>query len=140
VRRFATALGVVLFFTTIGTAGKNLADYPLQVSIIEAHWHNHRDGTVNGWGQGDIRDADSIHGFDFAYDAGTPFHRTLGDAHYIGKWKKQSLKLEILVGEIGSVDKFISYELKTTVREDVYVRAPDGALAISQEEYKKQQQ
>jgi hypothetical protein len=44
--------------------------------------------------------------------------------------------MELLVGEIGAPDKFHTYDLKTTVRDDVYVRGPDGATAISQAEYK----
>jgi hypothetical protein len=63
----------------------------------------------------------------------------VGDGHYLAKWKKQGLRMELLVGEIGTADKFQSYELKTTVREDVYVRGADGATAISQEEYKARQ-
>jgi hypothetical protein len=42
----------------------------------------------------------------------------------------------MLVGEIGASDKYQTYDLKTSVREDVYVPGPDGAIAISQQEYK----
>lgn len=117
------------------SAGKNLADYPLQIQVIESHWNRHY-GTVEGWGRGDIKDGDSINGFDFSYTAGEPFHRTVGDARYLAKWKKGGLRMEMLVGEIGAPDKFQSYDLKTTMRDDVYVRGHDGATAISQEEYK----
>jgi hypothetical protein len=44
--------------------------------------------------------------------------------------------MELRVGEIGAPDKFHTYDLKTTVRDDVYVRGPDGATAISQAGYK----
>ncbi|MGA9074930.1 MAG: hypothetical protein WB368_12520, partial [Candidatus Sulfotelmatobacter sp.] len=54
----------------------------------------------------------------------------------ISRWKKDGLKMELRVGEIGAPDKFHTYDLKTTVRDDVYVRGPDGATAISQAEYK----
>jgi hypothetical protein len=64
------------------------------------------------------------------------FHRTVGDGHYLAKWKKEGLKMELLVGEIGAPEKFQTYDLKTTVRDEVYVRGSDGARAISQEEYK----
>lgn len=139
-KRWSTALGLILFFATYGVAGKNAADYPLQVQIIESHWHNHRDGTVNGWGQGNVLDGDSIHGFDFEYQANEPFHRTRGNAHFIARWKKASLKMEMLVGQVGSVDKFNSYELRTSMREEVYVPGPNGAEPISQEEYRAGQQ
>jgi hypothetical protein len=133
-----TAILPVLFATSL-LAGKNLADYPLQIQVIESHWHNRRYNgieSVDGWGRGDVRDGDSIRGFDFTYSSAQPFHRTIGDAHYLAKWKKESLRLEMLVGEIGASDKYQTYDLKTSVREDVYVPGPDGAVAISQQEYK----
>ena len=133
-----TAILPVLFATSL-LAGKNLADYPLQIQVIESHWHNRRYNgieSVDGWGRGDVRDGDSIRGFDFTYSSAQPFHRTIGDAHYLAKRKKDSLRLEMLVGEIGASDKYQTYDLKTSVREDVYVPGPDGAVAISQQEYK----
>jgi hypothetical protein len=134
-RRLALAVCISFFLPVLLFAGKNLADYPLQIQIIESHWHRER-GIVNGFGRGDIKDGDSIHAFDFSYISGEPFHRTVGDARYLAKWKKEGLKLELLVGEIGSPDKYISYDLKTSMRDDVYVPGPDGAMAVSQQEYK----
>jgi hypothetical protein len=135
-RRLALAVVSISFlFPSLLFAGKNLADYPLQIQVIESHWHREH-GMVDGYGRGDIQDVDSIHAFDFTYSAGEPFHRTVGDAHYLAKWKKEGLRLEMLVGEIGSPDKFISYDLKTSMRDDVYVPGPDGAKAVSQQEYK----
>jgi hypothetical protein len=139
-KRLTMAVGLVLLLSTIVLAGKNLADYPLQIQIVESHWHNHRDGSVDGWGRGNVKDGDSIHAFDFSYESGGPFHRTIGDAHYLARWKKNQLKLEMLVGEIGSPDKFHTYDLKTSVREDVYIPSPGGAVAVSQAEYKAKQQ
>jgi hypothetical protein len=135
-RKLVLSLSLVLLFPVFLLAGKNLAEYPLQIQVIESHWHRHNNGTLDGWGRGDVRDGDSIRGFDFTYSSGEPFHRTVGDAHYLAKWKKESLKLEMLVGEIGAPDKFHTYDLKTSVREDVYVPGPDGAVAITQQEYK----
>jgi hypothetical protein len=139
-KRLTVAVGLVLLLSTIVVAGKNLADYPLQIEIVESHWHRHRDGSVDGWGRGNIKNGDSIHAFDFSYESVGPFQRTVGDAHYLAKWKKEPLKLEMLVGEIGSPDKFHAYDLKTSVREDVYIPSPEGAVAVSQAEYKAKQQ
>ncbi len=138
-RRFVLIVGVPFLFAISSLAGKNLADYPLQIQVIESHWHRHHHKgieTVDGWGRADVRDGDSIHGFDFTYDASAPFQRTVGDAHYLAKWKKEPLKMEMLVGEIGASDKYQTYDLKTSVREDVYVRGSGGAVAVSQQEYK----
>jgi hypothetical protein len=134
-RRLVLAVIGLLLFSVVLLAGKNLADYPLQIQVIESHWHRHQ-GMVDGYGRGDIRDGESIRGFDFAYTSGEPFHRTVGDAHYLAKWKKEGLKLELLVGEIGAPDKYVTYDLKTSMRDDVYVPGPDGAMAISQQDYK----
>jgi hypothetical protein len=140
VKNWTAVAALVLFVSSLGVAGKNLTDYPLQVEIVESHWHNHRDGTVNGWGQGNVVDGDAIHGFDFSYEASEPFHRTRGSAHYLAKWKKSVLRMELIVGEIGSVDKYHSYDLKTSIRDEVYVLGPNGADAVSQEEFRSMQQ
>jgi hypothetical protein len=141
-RRLALAVSLPFVFSVVLFASKDLADYPLQIQVIESHWNrptnpvDRRYGTVDGWGRGDIKDGDSVHGFDFTYTSTEPFHRTIGDARYLAKWKKEGLKMELLVGEIGSPDKFHSYDLKTSVRDDVYVRSAEGAVAVSQQEYK----
>jgi hypothetical protein len=141
-RRLAWAVIIPFLFSVVLFAGKNPADYPLQIQIIESHWNrpnapmDRRYGTVDGWGRGDVRDGDSVRGFDFAYSSSEPFHRTVGDGHYVAKWKKEGLKMELLVGEIGAPDKFHTYDLKTSVRDDVYVRGHDGAMAVSLQEYK----
>lgn|SRR5579863_516419 len=139
-RRFA--LAVVFLFPLALMAGKNPADYPLQIQVIESHWNrplnnmDRRFGGVDGWGRGNIKDGDSVRGFDFSYSAAEPFHRTVGGGRYLAKWKKEGTRMELIIGEIGAPDKFLRFDLKTTVRGDVYVRGHDGAVAISQEEYK----
>ena len=137
VRKLAIlTVGAVFLLPGNLVAGKNLAEYQLQIQILESHWHRHRDGSVDGWGRGDINDGAQVHGFDFTYESPEPFHKTTGNDHYLAKWKKQPLKLEMLVGEIGAPDKYFSYELKTSVREEVYVSSRDGVVPISQEQYK----
>jgi hypothetical protein len=139
VRRFVLTVILVFLFTVSSLAGKNLADYPLQIQVIESHWHTHRyNGVegVDGWGRGDVKDGDSVRGFDFTYSSAQPFHRTVGDVHYLAKWKKEPQRMEMLVGEIGASDKYQTFDLKTSVREDVYVPGHDGAIAVSQQEYK----
>ena len=135
-RKLAVVAGIFFLFPMSVFAGKNLTDYSLQIHVVESHWHRHPNGTVDGWGRGNIVEGESIHAFDFTYEYATPFQRTIGDAHYLAKWKKEPLKLEMLVGVIGSPDKYYTYELKTNVREDVYVPSSGGAVAVSQEEYK----
>jgi hypothetical protein len=142
-RRLAFAVAFPFLFSIALLAGKNPADYPLQIQVIESHWERPADpltrryGTVNGWGRGNIHDGDAIRAFDFSYTANEHFPRTIGNTHYAAKWKKDGLKLELLVGEIGAPDKYHTYEIKTSMRDDVYVRGADGAVAVSQQEYKE---
>jgi len=44
--------------------------------------------------------------------------------------------MELLVSQIGVPDKYQTYDLKTTVLEDVYVEGAGGTMAVSQQEYK----
>ena len=46
-RRLALALAVLFLFSVPLLAGKNLADYPLHIQVIESHWHRH-NGMVDG--------------------------------------------------------------------------------------------
>ena len=140
-RKFVLTASLPFLFAVSLLAGKNMADYRLQIQVIETHWHWHPHRyigieRVDGWGRGDVRDGDSIRGFDFIYSSAQPLQRTVGDAHYLAKWKKESLRMEMLVGEIGASDKYQTYDLKTSVIEDVYVPGAGGAITISQQEYK----
>ena len=134
-RKLIASLTLMFTLSVPSLGGKKLAEYPMQIQIIESFWQRH-NGSFEGWGRGVVKDSQQVHGFDFTYGAPDHFMRTIGNAHYLGKWRKEPLKMEILVGEIGSKDKYRTYELKTTVRDDVYVPGPHGAVAVSQEEYK----
>ena len=134
-RKLLASLALIITLSVPSLGGKNVADYPMQIQIIESMWQRH-NGSFEGWGRGVIKDGQTVRGFDFTYGAPEHFMRTIGKAYYAGKWKKEPLKLEILVGQIGRKDKYFTYELKTSVRDDVYVPGPHGAMAVSQEEYK----
>jgi hypothetical protein len=134
-RKLAASLSLIFILSVPLLGGKNLADYTLQVQVLKSLWQRH-NGSFEGWGRGVVKDGQNVRGFDFTYGAPEHFMRTIGKAHYLGKWKKEPLKMEILVGEIGSKNKYRTYDLKTSVRDDVYVPGPHGAIAVSQEEYK----
>ena len=109
--------------------------------MIETHWHLHLNRIlgiehVDGWGRGNIREGDSIRGFDFVYSSVQPLERTDPRTHYLAKWKRESLRMEVLVGKIGASNTYQTYDLETTVIEDVYVQGADGAIPISQEKYR----
>ena len=140
-RKFVLTASLPILFVLGLLAGKNPGDYPLQIEVIETHWQRHINryiGTthVDGWGRGNIRHGDSIRGFDFVYSSAFPLQRTFGKKHYLARWKKESLRMELLAGKIGASDKYQTYDLKTTVLEDVYVEGAGGTMAVSQQEYK----
>jgi len=140
-RRFVLTTSLPFLIVVTLLAGKNKADYPLQIQVVETHWHRHvhqRIGIehVEGWGRGNVRDGNSIRGFDFVYSSAQPLQRTFGNSHYLAKWKEELLTMEVLGDKIGSTRKYQTFELKTTVIEDVYVPVANGAMAISQQEYK----
>lgn len=101
-------------------AKKKPAEYPLQIQIVNAHWE-HRNGAVHGWGRGNVKDGSSIHGFDYDYVANVELRRTVGNAYYMGKWKKEPVKLELLIGEIGAPDTLHTYEVKVNLRDEIYL-------------------
>ena len=145
-RKFVLTASLPFLIVVSLLAENNTADYPLQIQVIETHWHRHvnrlvRMEHVDGWGRGNIRDGNSIRGFDFVYSSAEPLLRTEPKAHYLAKWKKESLTMELLVGKIGAPNKdqkytYQTYDLETTVIEDVYVPGADGAIPISPEKYK----
>jgi len=141
-RKLVLTASLPFLFVVSLLAGKKVADYPLQIQVIETRWHLHvhrRLGIahVDGWGRGNIRNGDSIRGFDFVYSSPQPLERTFGKVQYLAKWKKEAERMELLVSKNGARDKYQTYDLKTTVIEDVYVPGADGAVPISQEKYKE---
>ncbi len=134
-RKFALSFSFAFLFPILLAAGNNPADYPLRIQILHIHWtHNDIDG-YRGDGQGDITDGDSIHGFDFSYASFAELRTTDLDARYIAKWKKEPLRLEMLVAEIGEPGRYHKFDVKTTVRDEVYVPVRDGIKIMTQSQY-----
>lgn len=118
--------------------GKDPADYPLKVHILQQTWssHNVRYSEYRATGRGNIWEGDSVHGFDFSYSCFFGLTRTARNQPYQAKWKKSQLRLEILASQIGKNEKYHECELKTTVRDGVYIATGVGLNEMSQEDYK----
>ena len=106
-RKFALSLSFAFLFPILLAAGNNPADYPLRIQILHVHWTHTEINGYTGDGQGDITDGDSIHGFDFSWASFAELRPTDLDARYIAKWKKESLRLDMLVAEIGEPGKYL---------------------------------
>jgi len=77
------------------------AEFPLHVRIFGNHWNYSRTG-YHGFGRGDLL-GDKPVGFEYTYSCSEPFlHNALKGEFYQARWKKQDLKLEILMQKVGS--------------------------------------
>src|SRR5260370_39845705 len=86
---------VLLLFPLVVFAGKDPADYPLKVHILQQNWasHNLRYNEHKGTGRGNIKDGDAIHGFDFTYDCTFPLTRTAEKQPLSTNWQEHQHRL-----------------------------------------------
>lgn len=137
-KRSSWLVTCLLLFPPVVFAGKDPADYPLKVYILQQNWssHNLRLNEHKGRGRGNIQEGDSLHGFEYTYDCSFSLDRTAVNDPYLAKWKKPRLSLAVLAEKIGKNNEYQQCELKTLVREGVYVLGAGGITEISQEDYK----
>jgi TPR repeat protein len=135
-RKLALSLSLTFLLPVFLVAGKNPADYPLRIQILLVHERHFTNGSNDGYGRGNITDSDSVHGFDFTYSSMEELRVTELDTRYIAKWKKEPVRLELLVEEIGAPGKYHTFDLNTTARDEVYMRERDGIVSITQQQYK----
>jgi hypothetical protein len=128
----------LLIFPLLVFAGKDPANYPLKVHILQQNWasRNLRYNDNRGEGRGNIWEGDSIHAFDYTYECGFGLRRTARNQPYLGKWKKPQHSLALLAPKIGKDNKYQECDLKTTVHAGVYVLGGGGITELSQEEFK----
>ena len=138
-KRFSLQAAVLICLSLSAFAGKNPADYPLKVHILQQAWgsHNVRYSDYRATGRGNIWDGDVVHAFDFSYDCSFGVRRTARNQPYLGKWKKPQQRLALLAVDIGKPDKYHECDLKTTVRPGVYILGQGGIVEMSQADYKK---
>jgi hypothetical protein len=137
-KRLAFSAVIAICLPAFLFAGKDPADYPLKVHILQQSWssHNVRFSEYRATGRGNIWEGDSVHGFDFTYDCSFGLTRTARNQPYLAKWKKASLRLAVLAGQIGKNEKYHECELKTTIRDGVYIATGNGLNEMSQGDYK----
>jgi hypothetical protein len=130
---------VLCLFSLSSFAGKDPANYPLKVHILQVAWGSHipRFNEFRATGRGNVWDGDSVHAFDFTYDCSFPVRRSARNQPYLGKWKKQQVRLDLLEPKIGTKDKYQECELQTTLHSGVYFFGDGNISEISQEDYKK---
>ncbi|HKT49305.1 MAG TPA: PEGA domain-containing protein [Candidatus Angelobacter sp.] len=138
-KRFSFVAAVLAVFSLGAFAGKNPANYPLKVHILQQAWgsHNVRYSEYRATGRGNIWNGDDVHAFDFSYDCSFGVRRTARNQPYPGKWKKPDQRLALLAFDIGKPEKYHECDLKTTVHPGVYIMSAGGITEMSQAEYKE---
>ncbi len=108
---------------------RDLAGFPLHVHIFGVRW-NHVNGSYDGYGRADLLGA-TPQGIDYTFSCSEPFLHNVGkDEFYQARWKKQGMKLEILMQKVGS-DMLHKCELKTSVKPVPYGRYGAGAAGAA---------
>lgn len=131
---------VVLMFSTTALAwAKNPADYPLGVFIVETHYNSTSSGAV-GNGHGNLKEGDSVTGFDYTFQCSAPFNPSTGDplnpsTGYQGRWKKQGTRLAILTVEIGNPKHQSECELKISQTSVIYSVSEGHLVTYTRQQY-----
>lgn len=132
----------IFFLSCLAFAAKNPADYPLKVTVVDVpFWSTFYPTSMmapfyRGTGHGNVDDGVAVHGFDFSYECGFRLERTIEGQAYPGKWVKPQSRLKLLTGVIGEKD-FRECELKTSLREEVYILKSGRLATVSQQEYQR---
>lgn len=104
-------------------------DFPLHVHIFGVHW-NRANGSYEGYGRADLL-GPTPQGIDYTFSCSEPFLHNVGkDEFYQARWKKQDMKLEILMQKVGS-DKLHKCELRTSLKPTPYGKYGSGAAVAS---------
>jgi len=99
-------------------------DYPLHVQLAQTG-SSTSYGKVGAWGHGNVL-GPPAEGFDYTADCNVRFApRPEGNQYFRARWKKQGLKLEILIQEFGS-ERITACELKVAMQEQAYDLNPAG--------------
>jgi hypothetical protein len=92
-------------------------DYPVHVQILATKAQNGKRG-AHGFGRANIV-GPPAKGIDFTYDCAEPILNNGAREFYQARWKKQDLKLEILMQRIGS-DHIDKCDLEVAMKDVPY--------------------
>lgn len=134
-RPICIAIVSLTLLCAVARSERNPADYPLAVSILDqpsftthtysgVYWY-----TVSG--HANLQYGDAITAIDYGYDCTTRLAPNPPTTPYRAKWLKAQVKMKIIAGVIGEPNKFIECDVKTTVRDGVYVRQAGQAVLIT---------
>jgi len=121
VERMKSAILVLAFLWQVAAPdGPSMTpnpDYPVHVQILATKAQNGRRG-AHGFGRANIV-GPPAKGIDFTYDCAEPILNNGEREFYQARWKKQDLKLEILMQRIGS-DHIDKCDLEVAMKDVPY--------------------
>ncbi|WP_142988152.1 hypothetical protein [Granulicella rosea] len=118
-------------------APRDLTQYPLQVHILSDSWGGGVHRGYHGHGKGNVVEGSEIHGMEYQFHCVNRFFTSDADEDYPARWKKPGLKLEIVMGVIGSETKTRTCDLEVALKEKVYVKDHGKVESVSFEEYNR---
>lgn len=119
----------------------NPADYPLTISILDQPFFttHYFSGvyTYAASGHANMEDGNALAAVDYSYECSIRLVPNPPTTPYIAKWSKpnQKIRMKVLASVIGEPNKFTECEVKTTVRDGVYVRQAGQVVLIPTAEY-----
>jgi hypothetical protein len=127
---------LLLAFAAISVYGesKNPADYPLRIHIYNREqttfYHNRMLDESRGEGRANLYDNGEPWGVDFTFDCAQKLRPSLTLFEtYAAKWKKTNAELVVLFPEFGKTDSYFTCNLKTALKDQLYIMRGPGQLS-----------
>jgi len=143
-RAVGTSVVSLVFLCSMAWCEHNPADYPLTISILDQPFFNthYFSGayTYTASGHANLQDGAALFAVDYSFDCDIRLVPNTPTTPYIAKWSKPQTRIKVLASVIGEPKKFIECEVKTTVRDGVYVRQAGQAVLIAKAEYESWQE
>jgi hypothetical protein len=112
------------------------AHYPLKVTMLSVEWGPKTASGYLGAGKGNVRDGDKINAVDFSAKCPAKLLPTVEGHHLKGVWDIPNAKILVITHRVGDVSIVHQCQFDVTVKPDVYIKQPSGAIAaITQTEY-----
>jgi hypothetical protein len=140
--RFTWSLGLCLLLasTALHAESKNPADYPLRIHIYgrsqTTFYHGRSADESKGDGRANLFANGEVYGVDFSYDCSEKLRASIGYETYQAKWKKPNQELVVLLPVFGKTNAYFTCNLKTGMKDDVYVTHNGGMTSEPSSEFK----
>jgi hypothetical protein len=132
--------GGLLLSTGAGAGGRNLADYPLRVQILD--WKGFDQSTLGtldfakGIGHGNLFENSAARGFEFTFRCSDRLRASVGFETFPAKWSKAGLELDMLTPVIGKPGSFNSCRMKVELKDSVFIFRNRQLMAVPIATYK----